>query len=120
MVSCFAHSLHFGLERYTRIIVKLSVVSAFYLFVSFFFFGIWSLIAKTMEVFNIKIDEKLKANLYKICRLCGIDHPDMIPIQFNSVCDKNAQTLSDNEPELRDKIQQLLGLMVIILIIIIK
>lgn len=66
-----------------------------------------------MEVFNIKIDKKLKANLYKICRLCGIDNPDMIAVQSNSDANRNCPPLTDNEPELKDKIQQLLGLMVI-------
>ncbi|XP_023309353.2 daf-12-interacting protein 1 [Lucilia cuprina] len=63
-----------------------------------------------MERFAIKIDKKLKANLYKICRLCGIDNPDMVPI----LTDKPENTAIDVEAEMEmaEKINLLLGLSV--------
>lgn len=63
-----------------------------------------------MEGFTIKIDNKLKANLYKICRLCGIDNPDMIPVVSKSDTEKILQP--DSDLELSEKIEQLLGLVV--------
>lgn len=66
-----------------------------------------------MERFAIKIDKKLKANLYKICRLCGIDNPDMVPILTDQPED-NKETAIDVEAELEmsQKITLLLGLTV--------
>lgn len=67
-----------------------------------------------MERFAIKIDKKLRANLYKICRLCGMDNPDMVPI----LSDKEA-TADDNVPfdveaemEMSQKINLLIGISV--------
>lgn len=66
-----------------------------------------------MERFAIKIDRKLKANLYKICRLCGIDNPDMVPILTDKP-EKNENTAIDVEAEMEmhQKINLLIGLMV--------
>lgn len=65
-----------------------------------------------MESFTITIDNKLKANLYKICRLCGIDHSDMIPVVSSIASNQIEDPSSNNEPDLSDKIEQLLGLLV--------
>lgn len=64
-----------------------------------------------MEKFSIIIDQKLKENLCKICRLCGIDNSEMIPVLSTG----NSANL--NEPELSDRIQQLIGLFVSINIV---
>ncbi|XP_037819607.1 nucleoprotein TPR [Lucilia sericata] len=63
-----------------------------------------------MERFAIKIDKKLKANLYKICRLCGIDNPDMVPILTDKP--ENAAIDVEAEMEMAEKINLLLGLSV--------
>lgn len=67
-----------------------------------------------MERFAIKIDKKLKANLYKICRLCGIDNPEMVPILSSDEGNANAAEAMDvdAEPEMPQKIKLLIGLMV--------
>lgn len=64
-----------------------------------------------MERFAIKIDKKLKANLYKICRLCGIDNPDMVQIITETQA-KNAFIDVEAELEMPQKIKLLLGLSV--------
>ncbi|XP_005190604.2 zinc finger E-box-binding homeobox 1 isoform X1 [Musca domestica] len=68
-----------------------------------------------MERFAIKIDRKLKANLYKICRLCGMDYPDMVPILSddkpeNAKDDEGVDV--DAEPEMSQKINVLIGLLI--------
>lgn len=66
-----------------------------------------------MERFAIKIDKKLKANLYKICRLCGIDNPDMVPILTDQPEDKKETAIDvEAELEMSQKITLLLGLTV--------
>lgn len=66
-----------------------------------------------MERFAIKIDKKLKANLYKICRLCGIDNPDMVPILTDQPEDKKENAIDvEAELEMSQKITLLLGLTV--------
>lgn len=66
-----------------------------------------------MERFAIKIDKKLKANLYKICRLCGIDNPDMVPIISDKPeNDENISIDVEVELEMQQKINLLLGLSV--------
>ncbi|XP_075148091.1 uncharacterized protein LOC142222046 [Haematobia irritans] len=63
-----------------------------------------------MERFAIKIDRKLKANLYKICRLCGMDYPDMIPILTE---DRDEPSIDvETEPEMSQKINVLIGLLI--------
>ncbi|XP_055903298.1 uncharacterized protein LOC129939347 [Eupeodes corollae] len=61
-----------------------------------------------MERFAIKIDKTLRANLYKICRLCGIDNPDKIKVRD----DANIVNLEDGEPELWKKVFDCIGLMI--------
>uniref|UniRef100_A0A1A9VVF9 ZAD domain-containing protein n=1 Tax=Glossina austeni TaxID=7395 RepID=A0A1A9VVF9_GLOAU len=64
-----------------------------------------------MERFAIKIDKKLKANLYKICRLCGMDHPDMVQILTENKNEEEKDPIMvDAEPQLSQKIQELIGL----------
>lgn len=65
-----------------------------------------------MERFAIKIDRKLKANLYKICRLCGMDYPEMVPILSESMQTNETDINLDCEPEMPQKIHQLIGLTV--------
>lgn len=66
-----------------------------------------------MERFAIKIDKKLKANLYKICRLCGMDHPDMVQILTENKNEEEKDPIMvDAEPQLSQKIQELIGLTV--------
>ncbi|EDV43637.1 uncharacterized protein Dana_GF18590 [Drosophila ananassae] len=56
-----------------------------------------------MERFAFKIDAALKANLYKICRLCGIDNPEKVQIE-------NATDIIDlDEPSLCQKVYELVG-----------
>lgn len=71
-----------------------------------------------MDHFSIKIDKKMKANLYKICRLCGIDSADMIPLlssnKLNKAdCDDDDDPIKvDTEPDMNYKIKELVGIMV--------
>lgn len=63
-----------------------------------------------MERFAIKIDNSVKLNLYKLCRLCGIDNPDKQPII-------DTKTLlgiqeSEDEPSLCKKIFDCVGVQV--------
>lgn len=62
-----------------------------------------------MERFAFKIDNTLRANLYKLCRLCGIDHPIKHPI-----IDPNPPPIDDGdeEPTLRQKVLDCLGIKV--------
>ncbi|KAH8247403.1 hypothetical protein KR038_003747 [Drosophila bunnanda] len=61
-----------------------------------------------MERFAFKIDAALKANLYKICRLCGIDNPGKVQI-----LPQNEDDIIDlDEPSLSQKIYELVGFMV--------
>ena len=48
-----------------------------------------------MERFAIKVDKKLKANLFKICRLCGIDNPNKV-----TILDEVVSLIFDAEDEL--------------------
>lgn len=59
--------------------------------------------------FAFKIDRHVKANLYKICRLCGIENPDMIKILKTN----ENQDFEDDEPALSAKILICLGIEVI-------
>lgn len=67
-----------------------------------------------MERFAIKIDKKLKANLYKICRLCGMDNPDMVPILTDKEENKDDNLPVDVEAEMEmsQKINLLIGISV--------
>ncbi|KAL5282543.1 hypothetical protein ACFFRR_005575 [Megaselia abdita] len=56
--------------------------------------------------FAFKIDRHVKANLYRICRLCGIENSDMIKI-LKSASDENQD---EDEPELSAKILICLGI----------
>lgn len=60
-----------------------------------------------MERFAFKIDAALKANLYKICRLCGIDNPSKVPI-----LPKERDPIDLDEPSLSQKVLELVGFMV--------
>lgn len=57
--------------------------------------------------FAFKIDRHVKANLYKICRLCGIENPDMIKIL--KTANENKE-YDEDEPELSAKILVCLGI----------
>ncbi|KAM8706422.1 hypothetical protein ACLKA7_010662 [Drosophila subpalustris] len=57
-----------------------------------------------MERFAFKIDAALRANLYKICRLCGIDNPSKVPI-----LPKGSEIIDLDEPSLSQKVQELVG-----------
>lgn len=50
-----------------------------------------------MERFTIQIDERVKARLYNICRLCGMDNRDTIVIVDEEksmiLCDQDEATL---------------------------
>ncbi|XP_030369610.1 uncharacterized protein LOC115620498 [Scaptodrosophila lebanonensis] len=61
-----------------------------------------------MERFAFKIDAALRANLHKICRLCGIDNPSKVPILL-----PNEDIVIDlDEPSLSQKIYDLVGVLV--------
>ncbi|XP_068155281.1 RE1-silencing transcription factor A isoform X1 [Drosophila tropicalis] len=61
-----------------------------------------------MERFAFKIDAALKANLCKICRLCGIDNPQKVPILL-----PNEGEITDlDDPSLYQKVYELVGLTV--------
>lgn len=60
-----------------------------------------------MERFAFKIDAALKANLYKICRLCGIDNPSKVPILPNE-----RDPIDLDEPSLSQKVLELVGFVV--------
>ncbi|XP_064549492.1 uncharacterized protein LOC135436040 [Drosophila montana] len=60
-----------------------------------------------MERFAFKIDAALKANLYKICRLCGIDNPSKVPILPNE-----SDVIDLDEPSLSQKVFELIGFVV--------
>ncbi|KAH8312101.1 hypothetical protein KR044_009411 [Drosophila immigrans] len=57
-----------------------------------------------MERFAFKIDSALRANLYKICRLCGIDNPSKVPI-----LPKESEIIDLDEPSLSQKVYELVG-----------
>ncbi|XP_026851127.1 probable serine/threonine-protein kinase kinX isoform X1 [Drosophila persimilis] len=58
-----------------------------------------------MERFAFKIDAALKANLYKICRLCGIDNPGKVPILLPN----EANIIDLDDPSLSQKVLELVG-----------
>lgn len=58
--------------------------------------------------FAFRIDRHVKANLYKICRLCGIENQDMMKILRTSPSEKEYE--EDPEPELSAKIFICLGI----------
>lgn len=68
-----------------------------------------------MERFAIKIDKSLKLSLSNLCRLCGIDKPDKVPIldpaAWNAL---NGIVDADSEPELCRKIYECVGIEVCI------
>ncbi|XP_060646136.1 nucleolar protein dao-5 [Drosophila nasuta] len=57
-----------------------------------------------MERFAFKIDAALRANLYKICRLCGIDNPSKVPI-----LPMESEIIDLDEPSLSQKVYELVG-----------
>lgn len=63
-----------------------------------------------MERFAIKIDKSVRLNLYNICRLCGIDNPNKVPIldalNFFGI------NQIDDEPDLCKKIFDCVGIQV--------
>ncbi|KAI8044746.1 FK506-binding protein 5 [Drosophila gunungcola] len=58
-----------------------------------------------MDRFAFKIDAALKANLCKICRLCGIDNPGKVQILLPN----GEDTIDMDEPSMSQKIYELLG-----------
>ncbi|EDV94711.1 GH22430 [Drosophila grimshawi] len=60
-----------------------------------------------MERFAFKIDGAIKANLYKICRLCGIDNPSKVKILPNA-----SEIIDLDEPTLGQKVFEVVGFMV--------
>ncbi|XP_017131212.1 uncharacterized protein LOC108148624 [Drosophila elegans] len=58
-----------------------------------------------MDRFAFKIDAALKANLCKICRLCGIDNPGKVQILLPN----GEDTIDLDEPSMSQKIYELLG-----------
>lgn len=60
-----------------------------------------------MERFSINIDNAVKARLYELCRLCGMDNQQKIKI-----LDQNAWLYGDGEIELRRKIFECVGVQV--------
>ncbi|XP_017083205.2 uncharacterized protein LOC108116029 [Drosophila eugracilis] len=63
-----------------------------------------------MDRFAFKIDAALKANLCKICRLCGIDNPGKVPILLPN----EGATIDLDEPCMSQKIYELVGFMVFV------
>uniref|UniRef100_A0A0A1XCI9 Zinc finger protein 837 n=1 Tax=Zeugodacus cucurbitae TaxID=28588 RepID=A0A0A1XCI9_ZEUCU len=61
--------------------------------------------------FAFKIDKALKANLYKICRLCGIDRDDKYDI-LDADTDNQEPVDCDEELKLHQKIIQCIGITV--------
>lgn len=62
-----------------------------------------------MERFAIKvIQTKKKVTARKLCRLCGIDNPDKVPILDTQKADINF--FLDNEPDLSKKILECVGI----------
>lgn len=60
-----------------------------------------------MERFNINIDNALKARLYELCRLCGMDNKNRI-----TVLDHAPWMYAEGEVELRKKIYDCVGVQV--------
>lgn len=60
-----------------------------------------------MERFAFKIDNVLRDNLYKLCRLCGMAKPEMLPIIGQPV------EAADDEPDLCRKVLECAGIQVI-------
>ncbi|XP_016982186.2 RE1-silencing transcription factor [Drosophila rhopaloa] len=58
-----------------------------------------------MDRFAFKIDAALKANLCKICRLCGIDNPGKVQILLPN----ELETIDLDEPSMSQKIYELVG-----------
>ncbi|XP_022215895.2 fibrous sheath CABYR-binding protein [Drosophila obscura] len=58
-----------------------------------------------MERFAFKIDAALRANLYKICRLCGIDNPGKVEI----LPPNEANIIDLDDPSLSQKVFELVG-----------
>ncbi|XP_067619244.1 uncharacterized protein [Eurosta solidaginis] len=63
--------------------------------------------------FAFKIDKALKANLYKICRLCGIDREEKITILDSERPKDNQPVDCDDELKLHQKIIQCIGITVV-------
>lgn len=61
--------------------------------------------------FAFKIDKALKANLYKICRLCGIDREDKYDI-LDADTEDQEPVDCDGELKLHQKIVQCIGITV--------
>ncbi|XP_054746532.1 uncharacterized protein LOC129248429 [Anastrepha obliqua] len=62
--------------------------------------------------FAFKIDKALKANLYKICRLCGIDRDEKVDILEIGTPDEQLPVDCDGELKLHQKIIQCIGITV--------
>ncbi|CAD6994729.1 unnamed protein product [Ceratitis capitata] len=62
--------------------------------------------------FAFKIDKALKANLYKICRLCGIDRDEKFEILDAEDTDEQQPLDCDGELKLHQKIIQCIGITV--------
>lgn len=60
-----------------------------------------------MERFTINIDNALKAKIYELCRLCGMDSENRIKILDNS-----SVAYADGEAELQKKIFECVGIQV--------
>ncbi|XP_017474430.1 PREDICTED: uncharacterized protein LOC108365032 isoform X2 [Rhagoletis zephyria] len=60
--------------------------------------------------FAFKIDKALKANLYKICRLCGIDREEKVEILDAGPTDQQQPVDCDGELKLHQKIIQCIGI----------
>ncbi|KAH8363669.1 hypothetical protein KR084_012872 [Drosophila pseudotakahashii] len=58
-----------------------------------------------MDRFAFKIDAALKANLCKICRLCGIDNPEKVRILLPN----EGESIDLDEPSMSQKIYELVG-----------
>ncbi|XP_017006199.2 uncharacterized protein [Drosophila takahashii] len=58
-----------------------------------------------MDRFAFKIDAALKANLCKICRLCGIDNPEKVHILLPN----EGESIDLDEPSMSQKIYELVG-----------
>ena len=69
-----------------------------------------------MERFSIKINETLRKSMYNICRLCGIDNPNKIPL-FEEVIIECEMDGLDIEPDFCNKILLCVGIEVRILIV---
>lgn len=59
-----------------------------------------------MERFAFKIDNALRENLYKLCRLCGMDHPEK-----QLIVEKRSGG-GEDEPDMCQKVLDCVGIQV--------